>query len=244
MARTIAIEAKAVSFRYPSGTLAIDKLNIKIFQGEKIGIIGPNGAGKSTFLTLLNGLRIPEGRLEIFGKALSEKKNIKEIRALAGLVFQNPDDQLFMTEAYDDLAFGPRNQGLAEGETEQRVNEALRILNSGNLREASTVHISFGQKKLIAIAGVLAMKPALIALDEPSGNLDAFHRRKLIDWMDASRQTIVVTSHDLDLLWETCSRIILLNKGSLVADGPAEVILKDKTLLMRNQLELPLRFQA
>ena len=243
MAPVVAIEAKAVSFRYPSGTLALDNLNLKIQQGEKVGIIGPNGAGKSTFLTLLNGLRLAEGQLKVFGRPLSDKKNINEIRRMVGLVFQNPDDQLFMTEVYDDLAFGPRNQGLAEDAAEQRVAEALQTLNSSGLRDRSTVHISFGQKKLVAIAGVLAMRPALIALDEPSGNLDAFHRRKLIDWMGLSRQTILVTSHDLDFLWDTCARIILLNKGQIVADAPTEVLLKNQTLLMQNQLELPLRLQ-
>ncbi len=244
MAYNVAIEAEAVSFRYPAGTLALERLDLRIMEGEKVGIIGPNGAGKSTLLTLLNGLRLPEGHLEIFGKAVSDKKNIKEIRRLAGLVFQNPDDQLFMTEVFDDVAFGPRNQGLEESEVEQRVNEALQILNSRELYNSSTIHISFGQKKLIAIAGVLAMKPELIALDEPSGNLDAFHRRKLIDWMNISRQTIVVTSHDLDFLWDTCTRIILLNKGMVVADGQPDTILKNKTLLLQNQLELPLRFQV
>lgn len=244
MAAMVAIEAKAVFYRYPSGTLAIDNLNIKILQGEKVGIIGPNGAGKSTFLTLLNGLRIANGVLKVFGLPLSGKKNITEIRRRVGLVFQNPDDQLFMTEVYDDLAFGPRNLGLSEDTVEERVSEALQTLNSSGLRDRSTVQISFGQKKLIAIAGVLAMQPALIALDEPSGNIDAFHRRKLIDWMQMSRQTIVVTSHDLDLLWDTCTRIILLNKGRVVADAPTQVVLKNKTLLMQNQLELPLRLQV
>ncbi len=243
MANPIAIAAQQLSYRYDSGVLAIDNLSLQIESGQKVGIIGPNGAGKSTFLTLLNGLRLPLGRLEIFGHSVSDKDNLKKIRRLVGLVFQNPDDQLFMTDVFDDLAFGPRNQELAEDKVEQRVDQALNDLNSTDLRDRSTLQISFGQKKLIAIAGVLAMQPQLIALDEPTGNLDALHRRKLVDWVRASQQTIVITSHDLDFLWDTCSRIVLLNSAVMIADGTSSTILKDEKLLRQNQLELPLRFQ-
>jgi len=244
MVNHLAVDAGKISYRYESGTLAIDNLSLQIKQGEKVGIIGPNGAGKSTFLTLLNGLRLPTGRLDIFGQTVSDKDNLKKIRSMVGLVFQNPDDQLFMTDVYDDLAFGPRNQSLDEDEVQQRVDHALQTLDSTELRDRSTLQISFGQKKLIAIAGVLSMQPQLIALDEPTGNLDALHRRKLIDWLNDSKQSIVITSHDLDFLWDTCSRIVLLNSGVLVVDGNLETILKDENLLKQNQLELPLRFQV
>lgn len=243
MAPPLAVLARQVSFRYDTGITALNGINLSVEQGEKVGIIGPNGAGKSTFLTLLNGLRKPTGQLDIFGLSLSVKENIKRVRELVGLVFQNPDDQLFMPEVYEDVAFGPRNKKMSEDDVKRSVSEALDVLDISALRNRSTLQLSFGQKKLTAIAGVLAMQPKLIALDEPTGNLDAFHRRKLIHWLNASRQTALITSHDLDLLWEVCSRIVILNEGRVIANDASSVILKNESLLKENKLELPFRFQ-
>ncbi len=243
MATRVAVQADQLYYRYNGGIDALNGIDLTILESKKVGIIGPNGAGKSTFLSLLNGLRLPQGTLEIFGTPLT-KRTQKDIRAIVGLVFQNPDDQLFMPTVFDDVAFGPRSKNCTPDEVIALVNESLENVDIKHLADRSTLQLSHGEKKLTAIAGILALQPQLVAIDEPTGNLDALHRRKLIQWILASRQTLIITSHDLDLLYDTCSRIIIFNQGKIVADDKTENILHNKKLLEDNQLELPLKLQS
>ncbi len=238
-----AVRAENLRFRYPDGTVAIKGISLKIEPGEKVAIIGPNGSGKSTFLTLLNGVRQGEGLLEIFGLPV-QKENLKRIKRMVGLVFQNPDDQLFCPTIYEDVAFGPLNLGFSPEEVKQRVETALRNVGLEGYGQRSSFHISFGERKLASIATVLSCDPQLIALDEPTSNLDLAHRRKIIRWIQQSSRTIVLTSHDLDMVLETCQRVLILNLGKIVADGHAREILSDRDLLESNQLELPLSLQS
>ena len=238
-----AILCKNVSFTYPDGTPAIKNLDFAVEKGEKVGLIGPNGAGKSTLLTLLNGVNQPQGDLFING-ILINPKTVKTIRAIVGIAFQNPDDQLFCPTIFDDVAFGPLNYGLDKSQVEHRVQKALMEVGLENYQNRSSIHLSFGERKLASIAAVISMSPEIVAMDEPTGNLDAFHRRKMIQWMHNTNRTCVITSHDLDMILETCSRVVIMNKGKIAADGSAENILKDFKLLANHNLEPPFQFQT
>jgi len=239
---SLALKADKLVYTYPDGTLALQGVSFGIQEGEKVAIIGPNGSGKSTLLTLLNGVRRAEGYLEIFGLPAT-RKNLVPIKKLVGLVFQNPDDQLFCPTIFEDVAFGPLNMGLPPDEVKKRVDAALSDVGLSGYQQRSSFHISFGERKLASIATVLAMHPRMIALDEPTSNLDLAHRRKIIRWIQNSRQTILLTTHDLDMALETCNRVLILNHGKFVADGPIEEILTDRQLLETNHLELPLSHQ-
>jgi cobalt/nickel transport system ATP-binding protein len=238
-----AILCNRVSFIYPDGTKAIDQINFSIEKGEKTGIIGPNGAGKSTLLTLLNGVNQPQGDLYING-ILVNPNTVKSIRAIVGIAFQNPDDQLFCPTIFDDVAFGPLNYGLDKFQVKQRVEKALLEVGLENYQSRSSIHLSFGERKLASIAAVISMSPEIIAMDEPTGNLDAFHRRKMIQWIKNTNRTCVITSHDLDMIVETCSRVILMDKGKIAADDRTENILKNFELLADHNLEPPFQFQT
>ncbi len=237
-----AIRANEITFVYPDGTAALRGLSFRVAEGEKVAVIGPNGSGKSTMLTMLNGVRKGGGQLGIFGYPVT-KENLTQVKKLAGLVFQNPDDQLFCPTIFEDVAFGPLNMGLSAEEVKSRVSSALTSVGLAGFENRSSFHLSFGERKLASIATVLAMKPRLIAMDEPTSNLDLAHRRKIINWINQNRQTIILTSHDLDMILETCGRTIIINKGKIVADGPVREILRNKDLLESNDLELPVRLQ-
>jgi cobalt/nickel transport system ATP-binding protein len=237
-----AIDAKQISYQYPDGTQAIDNLSLSIAEGEKVGIIGPNGSGKSTFVTLLNGVRKGSGSLKIFEVELA-KQSLREIKELVGIVFQNPDDQLFCPTIFEDVSFGPLNQGLEATMVHSRVSQALADVGLEGFEKRSSFHLSFGERKLASIATVVAMSPRLIAMDEPTSNLDLAHRRKIIRWIQDNLKTIILTSHDLDMILETCDRTILLNRGKIVADGDTRKILYQKDLLEKNDLELPISVQ-
>jgi len=237
-----AITCKNVSYAYPDGTPALNDINIKIQNGEKVAVIGPNGAGKSTLLLLLNGIKHGSGTIKIFNYNL-EEKSFRNIITLVGLVFQNPDDQLFCPRIYDDVAFGPLNLRLPESEIDKRVTEALEDVGLEGYEQRSSLHLSYGERKLAAIASILSLKPQLIAMDDPTSNLDPLHRRKIIRWLQQSVLTCVVTSHDLDMIVETCQSVFLLNRGQIVAYGLVEDVLRDKKLLEANDLELPLKWQ-
>jgi len=239
----LAITCQDVRFHYPDGTHALDRITLSVENGEKIGIIGPNGAGKSTFLSLLNGIRSAEGFLNIYGIPVN-KKNSAKIKSLVGIVFQNPDDQLFCSTIFEDVSFGPFNLGLYKDEVYQRTKEALKEVGLQGYDSRSSLHLSFGERKLAAIATVVSMSPKIIAMDEPTSNLDPKHRRKIIDWIKNNARTNIIVSHDLDMLFETCQRIIIFNKGKIVKDDSADNILWDKDLLEKNDLELPLRLQS
>lgn len=237
-----AVECHNVSYIYPDGTPALNEINIKILSGQKVAFIGPNGAGKSTLLQLLNGIKRGEGKINIFDHNL-EEKNLKHIKKLVGLVFQNPDDQLFCPTIFDDVAFGPLNLGLSELEIDERVREALADVGLEGFEQRSSLHLSYGERKLAAMATILSLKPQLIAMDEPTSNLDPLHRRKIIRWLQQCELTCVITSHDLDMIVETCQSVFLLNSGQIIVHGMVKDILKNKKLLEANNLELPLKWQ-
>jgi len=239
----IVLRLQEIHFAYQKASPVFEGLNLQVRRGERLGIIGPNGAGKSTLLLLLNGLLKPEkGRVEVFGEAISPESEMK-VRQTVGLVFQNPEDQLFCPTVFDDVAFGPLNFGLSKEQVTARVRQALNEVGLSHFEERSTFNLSFGEKKLVALATVLSMQPEIVALDEPTSNLDAIHRRKIMRWVSQNGRTCLITSHDLDMIYDTCQRTIILNRGQIVADGPSEQILKNEELLKANDLELPLRFQ-
>jgi cobalt/nickel transport system ATP-binding protein len=193
-------------------------------------------------ITLLNGVLSGEGSIKIFGLLL-EKKSLKSIRAKIGIVFQNPDDQLFCPTVFEDVAFGPKNFGYSNADVHHRVQDALKEVGLQEYEKRSSLHLSYGEKKLASIATILSSNPELIALDEPSSNLDPYHRRKIIDWVKRSNRTILIATHDLDMVAETAERVLLLREGKLISDGEVKQILTNQTLLGENQLELPLTLQ-
>ncbi len=238
----IAIRACHLDYSYPDGTHALKNISFEIIEREKLAIIGPNGSGKSTLLILFNGVREAQGELYVFNYKL-DRKNRKTIKNLVGLVFQNPDDQLFCPTIFEDIAFGPLNLGLNPTEVQEAVGNALKNVGLEGYQDRSSFHLSYGERKLASIATVVAMNPRLISLDEPTSNLDLAHRRKIIQWLQASEKTIVLTTHDLDMALDTCQRVILLNQGQIITDGKAKDILLDQQLLEQNDLELPLSIQ-
>ena len=236
-----AVEAAALRFTYPDGTEVLRGVDLLVEQGESVAIIGPNGAGKSTLLLHLNGILRGTGDLRILGLPL-EDKNVREIRRKVGVVFQDPEDQLFLTSVAQDVAFGPANMGLDRDEIELRVKEALAAVGMQGFEDRSAHHLSFGQKKRIATATVLAMRPAILVLDEPSANMDPKARRHLLDILRGLPVTKIIVTHDLPLAYELCERALILSQGLVVADGPTEDILLDEALLAAHDLELPYRF--
>lgn len=238
----LAIKAMNLSYSYPDGTPAVQDISFAVSENEKVAIIGPNGSGKSTLITLLNGVRQGKGSLEILGLPINHK-NLKQIKQWVGIVFQNPDDQLFCPTIFEDVSFGPLNQGLNPAEVKLRVETALRNVGLDGYQNRSSFHLSFGERKLASLATVLAMDPRIIALDEPTSNLDLSHRRKIIRWLQNTSRTIILTTHDLDMALDTCQRVIILNKGRIVADENSQAVLTNRELLERNDLELPLGLQ-
>ncbi|MEJ2543096.1 MAG: ABC transporter ATP-binding protein [Calditrichaceae bacterium] len=236
---TPAILFKNVGFNYPGNIVALKNIDLKIDKGEKVGIIGPNGSGKSTLLNLLNGSYHGSGEIFINGIGIS-KKTDKQIKSMVGLVFQNPDDQLFCPTIFEDVAFGPVNFGLREEDLAERVTESLKEVGLEGHEDRSSDYLSFGEKKLASIASIISMRPDIVAMDEPVSNLDHAHRRKIINWIKKSERTIVVTSHDLEMLLDVCNRVILLNEGIKVADGNIIEILRNQELLHENNLEMPI----
>jgi len=235
-----AIEVEDVHFTYPDGLHVLKGASCSIGKGEKVALIGPNGAGKSTFMSLLNGVSLPtQGRVKIFGSEVV-KDNLIEIRRQVGIVFQDPDDQLFCPTVFDDVAFGPLNLGLPRDEIEQRVTEALDTVGLIGYEERSSFHLSFGERKRLALATVLSYQPDILVFDEPSTNMDPLNRRKLIKWLANSDKTILLCTHDLDIALDVCDRCLMLADGHFVADGKASDILYNRQLLEENHLELPL----
>jgi cobalt/nickel transport system ATP-binding protein len=236
-----AVEIKSLLYSYPDGTLALRGINLVIEEGESVGIVGPNGAGKSTLLLHLNGILMGNGDIRIFGLPV-EKKNLQEIRRRVGLVFQDPDDQLFCPTVFDDVAFGPINMGLSKEEVSLAVSRALREVGVEGKERRPAHHLSYGQKKRVSIATVLSMRPDLLILDEPSSNLDPRARRELSEFLQGLRITKIVVTHDLPFVFENCDRVIILSGGRIVADGDAFDILSDEDLLTEYGLELPYGF--
>lgn len=238
------IQFTDVSYSYPSGTKALDGVTFRITHGEKVALLGRNGAGKSTLIHLIDGLLLPERGEVNIGDVPVKKKTLPLIRQSVGLVFQNPDDQLFMPTVEEDVAFGPMNMGLPREEVERRVKMALRSVGCEDLRHRSPDSLSGGQKRRVAIATVLSMEPSILVLDEPSSNLDWDARRDLMEIIRNFDHTCLIATHDIDLLCELCPRTIVLDKGRVLADTLTSRIFQDSDLLTRIGMEdLQIRYK-
>lgn len=238
------VEVKNLQHVYPDGTVALQDVSFLINHGESVAIIGANGAGKSTLLLHLNGyLSATSGQIGI-GDVWLDKESLAEIRRTVGMVFQDPDDQLFMPTVFDDVAFGPLNLGLSAAEVEARVSDALERVEATELRDKPPYHLSGGEKKRVAIATVLSMLPEILVLDEPTNGLDPQARRQLMALLRAFHHTRIITSHDLDMVLELCERTIVLNDGQVMADGPTLEIFNNDELLKACRLEKPFAMQG
>jgi len=237
------LEVRNLHYSYPDGHEAIKDMSFTILHGESVGVIGANGSGKSTLLMLIMGVLFPDRGEVRVGDVAVTGKTLAMIRQRLGLVFQESDDQLFMTTVYDDVAFGPRNYGLDEEEVRARVEEALEMVGIPHLSDRAPYKLSGGEKRAAAIASILSMKPDMLIMDEPTSGLDPGSRRRLIEILKGFSHTKIITSHDLDMVLETCERIIIINRGEIIASGPAADILNDGGLLAGCGLELPLSRQ-
>ena len=238
------VEVKNLRHVYPDGTAALRDVSFRITHGESVAIIGANGAGKSTILLHLNGYLAPSSGEIRIGDFPMSKATLPEIRRTVGMVFQDPDDQLFMPTVYDDVAFGPLNLGLSGAEVEKRVTDALQRVGAGHLQGKAPYHLSGGEKKRVAIATVLSMSPDILVMDEPTSGLDPFARRQLMGLLRDFHHTKIFTSHDLDMVLELCERTIILNEGEVKADGPTREIFQNEALLAQCRLEKPLSMQG
>lgn len=240
---SMTIDVENLSFGYEKESEILSQISLHAAQFDSIGLIGANGVGKSTFLKLLAGLYLDfEGTIRI-GDLPVEKRTLSEIRSKIGYVFQDSDSQLFMSTAYEDIAFAPRNYGLPESKVQSRVAQALRLTGIEHLRDKHIYKMSGGEKKLVSIATILSMTPDIILMDEPSIALDPKNRRNLINILNTFEHLKIIASHDLDLILDTCERTILMSGGRIIRDGVTKDILTDKELLEANGLELPLCLQ-
>ena len=239
---TPSLRISGLAFAYPDGYQALFGVNLEIAKGERVALLGPNGAGKTTLVLHLNGLLSGgEGIVEVAGLPV-EKQNFAEIRRRVGVVFQDPDDQLFMPTVRDDVAFGPANMGLIGSDLDARVDEALAQVAMSEYADRPPHHLSFGQRRRVAVATVLAMHPEILVLDEPSSNLDPASRRELADILRSLDITLFMVTHDLPYALELCPRSVVLSEGVVVADGPTRDILLNEPLMRANRLELPFGF--
>jgi cobalt/nickel transport system ATP-binding protein len=236
-----AIHARGLRFRYPNGVMGLDDVDLHVTHGERVAVLGPNGAGKTTLMLHLNGLLRGEGELEVAGLRVGDG-DLRDVRAAVGLVFQDPDDQLFMPTVAEDVAFGPLNLGLDRDAVRGRVESALAAVRMAHVANRAPHQLSLGQRRRVAIATVLAMRPRLLVLDEPSANLDPRARRELLEILDGIDRTMLVVTHDLPFAAQLCERAVLLSGGRVVADGPCPEILADESLLAAHDLELPAGF--
>ncbi len=236
------LELKDVNFSYEKGTKALENINIKIEDGESVGLIGCNGAGKSTLMKVLLGLLPHEGTIKVEDLTLT-KETVPEIRRKLGFVFQDSDNQMFMPTVFDDMMFGPLNYGHTKEEAENRVDEVLEELGLTYLKHKYNHKISGGEKRMAAIATILTMRPKIVLMDEPSIALDPQNRRTVINAINKLDTTKIIASHDLDMILDTCDRVILMHDGQIIKDAPTQDILTDKTLLEQNHMELPFCMQ-
>lgn len=233
------IEIDHLTFAYPDGHPALDDVSLIIQPGEKVALIGPNGAGKSTLILHLNGILTGKGFVRVCGLDISQPGNLNRIRAMVGLVFQSPDDQLFSPTVYDDVAFGPLYQGLLLEEVNQRATDALNAVRMSAYIQRVSHHLSVGEKKRIAIATVLSMNPEVLVLDEPTAGLDPRARRSLINLLREMPLTMLVSTHDMHLVRDLFPRMIIMDEGRIVADGQTEQLLYNTALLEQHGLEAP-----
>lgn len=232
------IEVEHLSFAYPDGHVALRDVSLSITPNEKVALVGPNGAGKSTLILHLNGILLGEGLVRVAGLNVNDG-NLGKVRARVGLVFQSPDDQLFSPTVYDDVAFGPIYQGLPKNEVNQRVDEALQVVDMSEYAQRISHHLSMGEKKRIAIATVLSMQPEVLVLDEPTAGLDPRARRSLINLLRDLPLTMLVSTHDMHMVAELFPRTVIMDEGRIVADGPTVELMADEVLLNGHGLEKP-----
>ncbi len=239
------LEISDLAYAYPDGNQALFGVNLSINRGERVALLGPNGAGKTTLVLHLNGT-IPtmQGRVSVAGELVDGKnaESIKSIRHKVGIVFQDPDDQLFMPTVGQDVAFGPYNAGLRGSQLESAVRQALELVGMSEFIDRPPHHLSFGQRRRVAVATVLAMKPAILVMDEPSSNLDPAARRELAEIITSLDITLLMVTHDLPFAYELCQRAVILSAGVVAADGPIKSVLSDSNLLKAHRLELPKGF--
>ncbi len=238
------IEANGLYFKYPDGKIALDGVSLRISHGESVALVGANGAGKSTLLLHFNGYLMPEEGTVHIGEALLTRKNLHLVRRSVGMVFQNPDDQLFMPTVFEDVAFGPVNLGLTKTEVQDKVLEALKVTGVEHLSKRPPYKLSQGEKRAVSIAAVLAVSPDILVMDEPTSSLDPRSRRQLIELLRVFRHSKIIATHDLDMAAELCERTIVLHKGKVVADGLTQEIFHDESLLKSCGLEKPLSMQG
>jgi cobalt/nickel transport system ATP-binding protein len=234
-----ALEIRGLRFAYPDGREALRGVDLIVEAGERVAVLGPNGAGKTTLVLHLNGILEPTAGAVTVGGLAVAKANLPTIRRRVAIVFQDPDDQLFMPTVRDDVAFGPANAGERGADLDERVQQALAAVGMGGHVDRAPHHLSFGQRRRVAVATVLAMEPELLVLDEPTSNLDPAARRELAEILDTLDLTQLVVTHDLPYALELCPRAVILDKGRIVADGPTQQLLADTELLARHRLELP-----
>jgi len=232
------VRIENLSFCYPDGQQALTDINLTVYHGEAVALIGPNGAGKSTLLLHLNGILRSNGVVRVLGRTIDDK-NLKWVRRKIGLVFQNPDDQLFSPTVFEDVAFGPINMGYSEAEVRESVTRALDWVGMAGYEQRSPHHLSVGEKKRIAIATVLSMAPEILVIDEPTSNLDPRSKWSLIGLLHRLPMTKIVASHDLELVQALCLRTIIFDHGQVVADGATSHILADTPLLEAHGLARP-----
>jgi cobalt/nickel transport system ATP-binding protein len=234
-----------LAFAYPDGNQALFGVNLRVERGEFVAILGPNGAGKTTLVMHMNGIHPAEhGSVSVAGEVIDTKDKdlLRRIRGKVGVVFQDPDDQLFMPTVGEDIAFGPYNMGLRGAELDAAVDQALALVHMSEFKDRPPHHLSFGQRRRVAVATVLAMKPEILVLDEPSSNLDPASRRELANILRELKITTLMVTHDIPYAYELCERSIILSGGVVVADGDTKTILGDSKLLSENRLELPVGF--
>ena len=241
----IHLSIKNLNYTYPDGTHALKNVNMEILKGQKVAIMGPNGAGKSTLFSHLNGLTEPtSGHIELDGKVMKyDKKTLLEVRQKVGIVFQDPNDQLFAPTVKEDVAFGPMNLGLSYEEVEKRVNEALELVGMEKFRDKTPHHLSGGQQKRVAIAGIVAMRPEIMILDEPTAGLDPEGVDKVLDILNNLNKegiSIVISSHDIEMVNHFADKIFVLYSGEIIAEGDKHQIFSDKELLKKAHLKAPI----
>lgn len=238
------VELNNLSYAYPDGTQALSAVSFRITHGESVALVGANGAGKSTLLMHVNGVLLPQTGAVRVGETPVTRATLPEIRRSVGMVFQDADDQLFMPTVFEDVAFGPLNLGLPADEVRRRVTDALARVGAEGLQGRPPHHLSGGEKRNVAIATVLAMRPDVLVMDEPSASLDPLARRRLIELLRSFEHTKIIATHDLDLVLDVCQRTIVMHEGKIMADGPTMEIFRDDALLEQSHLERPLRLQA
>ena len=237
-----ALDVTGLSYSYPDGHRALFGVDLHVAAGERVAILGPNGAGKTTFVFHLNGVHLPsEGSVHVSGLPVT-KENLREVRRRVGILFQDPDDQLFMPTVRDDVAFGPANMGLRCAELDACVSRALEMVGMSEFADRPPHHLSFGQRRRVAAATVLSMSPDILVMDEPSSNLDPAARREFAEIVKSLDVTLLMVTHDLPYALELCPRAVIMNHGRIVADGLTRDILADADLMNENRLELPFGF--